>query len=376
MQGFFCIFVLFSAAGIHRCIPFLLCNYDVSPYCVTMLAPQTPQVSVTIPAYNAASTLAVAVDSILAQTFTDFELIIVDDGSTDHTADIIRQYVAADSRVRGFTIIHSGVSVAANVAISEARADLVARMDADDYSHPERLAKQVAYMHGHPEIGIVGTLVEFGGDRESAGGYARHVDWANSLVTPEEISLHRFQESPLPNPSTMFRRELFYKYGGYIDKEIPEDYELWLRWMSFDVQVGKIPEKLVVWNDPPTRLSRTSEACSIENFYKVKTPYLATWLIDNVEPEKAIYVIGAGKMSRQRALLLEESGIVIAGWIDVDPKKIGNIVNGKRVYGRPVLKEAPCFAVAYLAGHDANEQLLEFLNEEGLVMGKDYILAS
>ena len=336
----------------------------------------SPLVSVILPAYNAGETLHNAIESILEQSFTDFELIIVDDGSTDHTLEIIRYYDTVEHCIRGFTIPHSGVSVAANTAIQLAHGTFIARMDADDYSMPDRLAKQVAYLQAHPEIGIVGSLVRFGGNRETAGGYARHVDWTNSLVTAEEIALHRFQESPLANPSTMFRKELFFKYGGYSTESIPEDYELWLRWMSFGVQAAKIAEELVIWNDPPTRLSRTSEACSLENFYKVKTPYLATWLIDNIEPHKKIYCIGAGKMSRQRALRLEECGVVISGWVDIDPRKIGNTVNGKRVFNRSILKQEPCFAVAYLAGHDANEELLAALKAEGLVMGQDYILAS
>lgn len=335
-----------------------------------------PTVSVVMPVYNGATTLATAVDSILAQTFTDFELILVDDGSTDFTLEIIKGYVAQDERVRGFTIPHSGVATAANAGLSKVRARLIARMDADDYSMPERLAQQVAFMYGHKEIGILGTCVEFGGNRETAAGYARYVDWTNTLLTSDEISLRRFQEAPLAHPSTMYRTELVERFGGYKTGNLPEDYELWLRWMSLGVKASKLPEKLLIWNDPPNRLSRTGEQCSTENFYKMKTPYLADWLHSNVSPEKNIYILGAGKTSRQRALLLEKSGVVIAGWIDVDPKKIGNIVHGRKVTGRETLEKESSFAVAYLAGHDANDQLEEFMSTNGYTLGKDYILAS
>ncbi|SIO41982.1 glycosyltransferase [Halodesulfovibrio marinisediminis] len=335
-----------------------------------------PIVSVVMPVYNGAKTLNTAVDSILAQTFTDFELIIIDDGSTDFTLEVINGYVAQDERVRGFTIPHSGVAAAANFGLSKTRARLIARMDADDYSMPERLAQQVSYMHGHPEIGILGTCVEFGGNRNTAGGYARYVDWTNTLLEPEEISLRRFQEAPFAHPSTMYRAELVERYGGYKLGNLPEDYELWLRWMALGIKAAKLQEKLVVWNDPPNRLSRTGEQCTVENFYKMKSPYLADWLHNYVSPEKNIYVIGAGKTSRQRALLLEQSGVVIKGWIDIDPNKIGNIVNGKRVVSRAILDQKHCFSVAYLGGHDANEQLEEFMQTKGYTLGEDYILAS
>lgn len=335
-----------------------------------------PTVSVVLPVFNGAATLPTAVDSILAQSFTDFELILVDDGSTDCTLKIVKGYVAQDERVRGFTIPHSGVATAANAGLSKVRAPLIARMDADDYSMPERLAQQVTYMHGHPEIGILGTCVKFGGNRETAGGYARYVDWTNTLLTPEEIRLRRFQEAPFAHPSTMYRTKLVDRFGGYKTGNLPEDYELWLRWMSFGVKAAKLPTTLLVWNDPPDRLSRTGEQCMVDNFYKMKSPYLADWLHKNVSPTRRIYVIGAGKTSRQRALILEQYGIVITGWIDVDPNKIGNIVNGKRVVGREILEQETCFAIAYLAGHDANDQLEEFMHTKGYKLGKDYILAS
>lgn len=336
----------------------------------------SPAVSVVMPVYNGAATLSTAVDSILAQTFTNFELILVDDGSTDFTLKLIQHYMAQDNRVRGFSIPHSGVATAANTGMSKAQAPLIARMDADDYSMPERLSLQVAYMNSHPEIGILGAKVEFGGDRKTAGGYARYVDWTNTLLEPDEIALRRFQEAPFAHPSTIIRTELVQRYGGYNTGNLPEDYELWLRWMAMGVKAAKLPSTLVVWNDPPTRLSRTGEQCTVENFYKMKSPYLASWLHDNVSPEKNIYVIGAGKTSRQRALMLEQYGVVISGWIDVDPNKIGNIVNERRVFGRDVLDKEPCFAVAYLAGHDANDQLEEFMHTKGFQLGKEYILAS
>lgn len=335
-----------------------------------------PSVSVVMPVFNGADTLATAIDSILAQTFSDFELILIDDGSTDFTLEIIKGYIAQDERVRGFTMPHSGVAAAANAGLSKVRARLIARMDADDYSMPERLAQQVAYMHGHPEIGLLGTRVEFGGNRETAAGYARYVDWTNTLLEPEELRLRRFQEAPFAHPSTMYRTDLIERFGGYKTGNLPEDYELWLRWMSLGIKTAKLPSTLVVWNDPPSRLSRTGEQCTTDNFYKMKSPYLADWLHNNVSPDRNIYVIGASKTSRNRALLLEKSGVVITGWIDVDPNKIGNIVNGKRVVGREILDQEHCFAVAYLAGHDANDQLEEFLKTKGYTLGKDYILAS
>src|SRR6185436_16591977 len=104
-------------------------------------------------------------------------------------------------------------------------------------------------------IGLVGCLVEFGGDRSASEGYALHVDWINALTTPDEIALNRFVESPLAHPSVMFRRELVEKHGGYRAGDFPEDYELWLRWMEAGARMGKVPRVLLTWQDGPGRLS-------------------------------------------------------------------------------------------------------------------------
>ena len=167
-----------------------------------------PLVSVVLPVYHAAPTLARAVASIQGQTWSSWELIAVDDGSTDGSREILARFARADPRVRVLSQAHAGVTVAANAGLAAARGDLIARMDADDWSHPERLAEQVALLENDRSLGVVSCLVEFGGDPVARKGYALHVDWVNSLVTPEAIAAGRFVESPVANPSVMFRREL------------------------------------------------------------------------------------------------------------------------------------------------------------------------
>ncbi|MEO6245468.1 MAG: glycosyltransferase family 2 protein, partial [Opitutaceae bacterium] len=275
-----------------------------------------------LPVRNAAATLARAIASVRAQAFADWELIAVDDGSTDGSSETLRQLARAESRLVLIEQPPAGVAAAANGAIAAARGVFVARMDADDEALPTRLEEQVGFLAA-PEnyaVGVVGSLVEFGGDRRVGAGYALHVDWLNGLLTPEAIALHRFVEAPLANPSAMFRHELVARHGGYRDGDFPEDYELWLRWLDAGVRIAKVPRVLLRWHDSPGRLTRTDVRYSLDAFFRVKAPWIARELA-RLAGGRKIFVWGAGRHTRKRAAHLEDHGVRIAGYVDVDAKK-------------------------------------------------------
>ena len=336
-----------------------------------------PQVSVVLPVRDAAATLPRALAGIEAQTLRDWELVAVADGSTDATGEILRVAAARDPRVRVLTLGPVGIVGALNAGLAAARAPLVARMDADDESHPERLAAQADLLATQPAVGVVGCLVRFGGDRRAAAGYALHVDWLNSLVTSGQVSMRRFVEAPLAHPSAMFRRSLVEAHGGYRDGDFPEDYELWLRWLDAGVRFAKVPRELLIWHDPPARLSRTDPRYSPEAFFALKAVWLARWLAREIESERRILVWGAGRPTRRRAAHLEAHGVAIAGYIDIDPKKTGRTVGGRPVLA-PADLPAPgeAFVLAYVASRGARELIGADLARRGWVEGRDYLLCA
>ena len=189
-----------------------------------------PHISVLLPACNAAPTLPAALESLLDQrTSRLFEIVAVDDGSSDGTPHLLADFARRDARLRPLRIAHAGLVGALNAGLAQCRGRYVARMDADDLSLPDRLEKQATHLDAHPDIGVVGSLVTFGGDPKRQAGYAHHVAWLNTLRTPRELSDWRFAEAPLAHPSVMFRRELPERLGAYRDGPFPEDFELWLR---------------------------------------------------------------------------------------------------------------------------------------------------
>ncbi|MEW5773432.1 MAG: glycosyltransferase [Thermodesulfobacteriota bacterium] len=336
-----------------------------------------PLVSVILPAYNAAATLPAALDSLLAQSLADFEVVAVDDGSADATARVLAEYARRDRRVRPLSIPHGGIVAALDAALDAARGELLARMDADDLALPERLARQAAALEEDPELGLASCRVAFGGCRRSCAGYARYVDWTNSLLSPGDISLNRFVESPLAHPSVMFRAAVVREHGGYRDGPFPEDYELWLRWLEAGVRMRKLPETLLAWSDPPGRLSRVDGRYSSEAFYAVKAGYLARWLARRNPHHPDVVLAGAGRTTRKRMELLTGHGVRIAAYLDVDPRKIGHAVQGRPVLHRDqVPGPEECFVLSCVASHGAREDIAAFLEGRGFALGKNWLPAA
>ncbi len=339
-----------------------------------------PRISVVLPVFNAAATVARAVTSIRAQTWRDWELVVMDDGSTDGTREILNECASEDARVRVVWRAHAGVTATANAGLAAARGELIARMDADDVAHPERLAEQVALLDApeNREVGVASCLVEFGGDRVTREGYALHVDWLNTLVTPEEIARERFVESPVANPSVMFRRELVERHGAFRDGDFPEDYELWLRWLDAGVRIAKVPRVLLKWNDPPTRISRTDARYAPEAFFRMKAEWIARELA-RVGGAREIFVWGAGRHTRKRAAYLTAHGVRIAGYVDVDVKKTGRGLGGT---GVPVIGEGALpaageiFVLSYVTTRGAREYNRAKLLARGYVEGRDFLMCA
>lgn len=335
-----------------------------------------PLVSVVMPARNAAATVARAVASIQGQTFRDWELVALDDGSKDATRFILIEMAQLDPRIRVLRT-KAGIAGALNAGIAAAAGEFIARMDADDEMMPERLAKQVAFLQANPDVGVVGSRVEFGGDPAKAAGYALHVEWVNALLTSEEITLNRFVESPFAHPSVMFRRHLVYDHGYYRDGDFPEDYELWLRWMDVNVKMAKLPDTLLTWHDLPDRASRTDPRYSPEAFYKLKAFWLAEWLKREIEPPRTIWIWGAGRPTRQRAAHLAEHGVKISGYVDIDAKK-----TGKKVGGVPVVapEDLPPreqnFVLGYVGTRGARDIIRARLLGTGRHEGRDFLMCA
>ena len=252
-----------------------------------------PAVSVLLPCYNAEQTIDETLHSLARQSLTDFEVLAVDDGSGDATRVKLEIWSERDPRFRVIPQEHAGVIVAANAGLAACTAPYIARMDADDRAHPERLAQQASYLADHPEVAVVSSLVRAFPDADVRTGYRIYIKWLNSLVTDEDIRREMFVESPLANPSIMIRRTWLEKMGGYHEYGWPEDYDLWLRMYLAGAKFAKIPQVLLEWRDHPERITRTDGRYSVENFLRAKAHYLAR---GPLRDRNAVIIWGAGMM--------------------------------------------------------------------------------
>lgn len=288
-----------------------------------------PAVSILMPVRNEEKHLPAALRSLSAQTFPDWELVAVDDGSTDATPGMLAEAAAADQRIKVVATGGKGLVPALNIGFALCRAPLIARMDGDDIAHPARLDAQVRHLSQNPEIGLSACSFRHFPRHHVGVGMAGYEQWQNSLLTHEAILADLFVESPFIHPSVMLRREVLEQVGGYRDMGWPEDYDLWLRLAAAGTRFARLQRTLFFWRERPERTTRTNAAYSPAAFRLCKLHHLLRGFLKG---ESEVVLAGAGLEGRAWYRILRGEGIRVSAWFDVDPRKVG-----RELHGAPVL---------------------------------------
>jgi len=333
------------------------------------------EVGVLIPVWNGANTLDACLDSLARQALADFTALIVDDGSSDDTPNILRRWAERDDRFRVLTRPHLGLVPALNAGLEALETPLIARLDADDIALPERLEQQRNRLSDHPEEDLVACRYAIRSGSPVGAGSEAYRDWQNGLLTHEEIVRNLYVESPMSHPTVMFRRNVALALGGYRDMEWVEDYDLWLRMAQSGTRFSKLPEELVEIGHDSGRLTWTDPRCRVESFFRCKGHFLAR---DPRVRDNPVLIIGAGIAAARlgRALLAE--GAEVAAFLEVDPRKIGG---EKR--GRPVVSWDEGFdrwpghyVLVAVGAREVREGIRTALNGRGLVEEREYLFAA
>jgi len=336
------------------------------------------RISVLLPVFNAEATLAACLESILGQTFADFEVIAVNDGSDDGTAGVLAQFIGRDSRLRVVAMEHEGIVAALNRGLAACSAPFVARMDADDLMEPARLEKQFRFMEQTPGCDLVGTLIEpFRVGGTPSPGMVRFHGWMNSLVTDAEIRAAQFIDLPIAHPTFFARRAWFERLGGYRDCPWVEDYDLFLRAAGSGAAFGKVPEVLVYRGDGEGRLTRHDPRCGREALYLAKCKYLVEhgWL----DGKDGVVVAGTGPSGRFVAEELARQGAAIRAFIDNREGPPGRTVMeipahgfSGEIPGEIFQAHRDAFFVLCIGEPDGRAQFLARLESLGFNQGRDF----
>jgi hypothetical protein len=261
---------------------------------------------------------------------------------------------------------------ALRAAIGDARAPVLARMDADDVCAPHRWAAQLARLRGEPRVDILGSRVVF---REApdgnTSGMRAYVDWQNTLLDHETIARDLWVESPLVHPSVMFPAAVVGALGGYRDFEGPEDYDLWLRAERRGYRFAKHTDALLEWWDAPSRLTRVSARYSPAQLLALKVETLA---VRHLATARAVVIWGAGPTGKSWSRALAVRGLRVAAFVEVDPRKLGMRIHGAPVVG--VDEVAPFREALHLAAVGSPEgrrRVREAAAARGLHEGRDLI---
>jgi len=336
-----------------------------------------PEVSIVMPIKNQEPFLEECLNSIKNQTMEDWELIVVDDHSDDQSSSILSIWAKKDRRIRTFNNPGSGIVDALNFGISKSNSDLIARMDGDDLMHPNRLQKQTKFLQNNQGMGVVSCEANhFVCSQENKGkGYAHHIEWTNKIRSPNEHKSYRFVDCLFAHPSVLFRKKLIKKFGGYRKGDHPEDFELWLRWLSEGVRMQKIPQKLLWWRDHPDRTSRVCERYKRAAFHRIKADYLRIWLKkENPLADRKLFGWGAGRVARKLIQEITGNGVSIDALIDLDPKKIGKDFQGIPILSQlSITSPKDCFLLVLVGSRGAREEIIKFLEARSFLIGKDFI---
>jgi len=332
-----------------------------------------PAVTVLMPVRDAAATLDACLDSIQAQSFADFELLVVDDDSTDDSRALVAARAESDPRIRLLDAPQRGLVACLNRGLARARAPLVARMDGDDLMHVDRLAAQQEYLHRHPEVDVVACRVRAFPDARVEAGMREYLRWQNACIDSDTLRDEIYIESPITHPSAMFRRGTVIGDGGYRDGDFPEDYELWLRLAENGRRLAKVERCLLHWRQHDGSLSRRDPRYSRDAFDRLRARYLARDA--RLRAGRPLVFWGAGRRTRRRTTHLVARGFAPSAWIDVDPRKIGNSVGDSPVMAPEWLcgQRPRPFVLTWVASHGARENIAAALASMGYERGTDYL---
>ena len=319
-------------------------------------------ISILMPVFNSELWLKDCIESILRQTHQNWELLAVDDYSTDQSITILKDYSKKDGRIKVVSNSgEKGILPALNLAFQYSQGQWITRMDSDDIMQPNKLTALWELCQNEGDL--VTGLVSYFSNETLGGGYLSYEKWLNEVLLSGDPFSHIFQECVIPSPCWMIKRADFQKCGGWETGSYPEDYDLCFRFMETGLKVKVFPEVLHQWRDHPGRSSRNLEVYMDQNFFKLKLIYFKKWII---KPQTNVVLWGAGKKGKILAKELKNMDIPFI-WTCNNPGKWGHYIQGVQIIKPEPVKE-PKVLIAVSAKGESFEDVFNYFGKENCIL--------
>lgn len=280
---------------------------------------QQPLISILIPFKNTELFLGECLDSIINQTYSNWELLIIDDNSTDNSYSLVESYTKKDTRIKLFKNEGSGIINALKLAFSKSKGTYITRMDSDDIMPNIKLETLLKNLQQHGKRYIATGLVSYFSAEGISDGYRKYETWLNKLTSKGTNYSEIYKECVIPSPCWMISREDLLNIDAFNPTRYPEDYDLTFRFYQANYKIIPCNQTLHFWRDYGTRASRTDANYAENSFIDIKLYY---FLKLDYNKEQPLVIWGAGNKGKAIAKKLNALNIPFY-WICDNPKKIG-----------------------------------------------------
>ncbi|UII75972.1 glycosyltransferase [Flagellimonas sp. HMM57] len=330
---------------------------------------QSTLVSILIPFKNTAHFLTECLDSIINQSYQNWEVLAIDDHSEDTSMNLVTSYTEHDERIKVFKNTRKGIIPALQTAYSKSSGTFITRMDSDDIMKPNRIKTMVNSLietgEGHIAVGQVNYFSE----RGISNGYERYEIWLNQLTAKGTNYTEIYKECVIPSPCWMAFRNDLDSCGAFEPDRYPEDYDLTFRFYENDLKIIPCNEVLHLWRDYDCRTSRTSEHYAQNYFLDIKLHYFLKLDYDSKRP---LVIWGAGFKGKNIAKKLLEQGIEFV-WLCDNPKKINKKIYDQELSHFSILERlSKPQSIITVANEEAQKEIKRYLNGLNQTPMEDY----
>lgn len=321
-------------------------------------------ISIIIPFRNAERWIGETINSIIQQSFHDWELIAINDFSTDESLQLVKEFRNKDERIKTYNNSLPGIIPALQLGLKHAKGMYITRMDADDIMPKDRLELMLTTLKNATSNTVVTGRIAYFSDTLVSEGYKKYEDWLNERITARDHFDHIYRECVVASPNWLVRKIDLIKAEIFDRLEYPEDYDMVFRFRESDFKIEGINETTLLWREHPDRTSRNSAVYDQKSFFELKLKWFLK--LNELKNEK-IGIMGAGKKGKIVAKFFIDKEIEF-DWYDQNFERFNNPILGKQILDQEYIN---CTILIVAVFPERMENLLIYLDEKDYVIGKN-----